>query len=70
MDDYALVLNAEPSSLKFCVFQRPDNKVWQVAGRGRRHRCARVHGRHWRELTGDPPPHLQVFFMAGRGFGY
>ena len=34
MDDYALVLNAGSSSLKFCVFRRPDEKDWQVAGRG------------------------------------
>ena len=34
MDDYALVLNAGSSSLKFCVFQRPDDKDWQVAARG------------------------------------
>ena len=26
MDDYALVLNAGSSSLKFCVFQRPVDK--------------------------------------------
>ena len=34
MDDYALVLNAGSSSLKFCVFQRPDEKEWQIAARG------------------------------------
>ena len=34
MDDYALVLNAGSSSLKFCVFQRPDAKEWQTAARG------------------------------------
>ena len=34
MDDYALVLNAGSSSLKFCVFQRYDEKDWQVAARG------------------------------------
>jgi acetate kinase len=33
MDDYALVLNAGSSSLKFCVFVRPDEK-WQIAARG------------------------------------
>ena len=27
MDDYALVLNAGSSSLKFCVFQRPPGKA-------------------------------------------
>jgi len=31
MDDYALVLNAGSSSLKFCVFQRHDKKEWQIA---------------------------------------
>ena len=34
MDDYSLVLNAGSSSLKFCVFQRRENKDWQVAARG------------------------------------
>jgi acetate kinase len=34
MDDYALVLNAGSSSLKFCVFMRTDEKDWQVAARG------------------------------------
>jgi acetate kinase len=34
MDDYALVLNAGSSSLKFCVFQRHDKKEWQIAARG------------------------------------
>jgi acetate kinase len=34
MDDYALVLNAGSSSLKFCVFQRADEKDWQIAARG------------------------------------
>ncbi len=34
MDDHALVLNAGSSSLKFCVFQRPDEKDWRIAARG------------------------------------
>jgi acetate kinase len=34
MDDYALVLNAGSSSLKFCVFRRPGDKDWQIAARG------------------------------------
>ena len=34
MADYALVLNAGSSSLKFCVFMRPGEKDWQVAARG------------------------------------
>jgi acetate kinase len=34
MDDYALVLNAGSSSLKFCVFQRPSGKDWRLAARG------------------------------------
>ena len=34
MDDYALVLNAGSSSLKFCVFQRPDRERWRLAARG------------------------------------
>ncbi|HSE41398.1 MAG TPA: acetate/propionate family kinase [Acidobacteriota bacterium] len=34
MDDYALVLNAGSSSLKFCVFQRPKGERWQLAARG------------------------------------
>ena len=34
MDDYALVLNAGSSSLKFCVYHRPDDSDWEVAARG------------------------------------
>ena len=34
MDDYALVLNAGSSSLKFCVFQRPKGQSWRLASRG------------------------------------
>jgi len=34
MDDYALVLNAGSSSLKFCVFQRPDGQKWRLEARG------------------------------------
>ena len=34
MDDYALVLNAGSSSLKFCVFQRPSRKSWRLEARG------------------------------------
>jgi acetate kinase len=33
-DDYALVLNAGSSSLKFCVFNRRDEKGWDIAARG------------------------------------
>jgi acetate kinase len=34
MDDFALVLNAGSSSLKFCVFQRPDGEGWRLEARG------------------------------------
>jgi acetate kinase len=34
VDDYALVLNAGSSSLKFCVFQRPGGESWRLAARG------------------------------------
>lgn len=34
MDEYALVLNAGSSSLKFCVFQRPAGKAWRLEARG------------------------------------
>ena len=33
MDDYALVLNAGSSSLKFCVFQRSSGKQWRLEAR-------------------------------------
>jgi len=33
-DDFALVLNAGSSSLKFCVFQRPMGSTWRLAARG------------------------------------
>lgn len=34
MHDYALVLNAGSSSLKFCVFGRPEGGDWSLASRG------------------------------------
>jgi acetate kinase len=34
MDDYALVLNAGSSSLKFCVFARPSEGAWRLEARG------------------------------------
>ena len=34
MDDYALVLNAGSSSLKFSVFQRPQGEAWRLEARG------------------------------------
>src|SRR5688572_18165030 len=34
MDDYALVLNAGSSSLKFCVFERPAGGEWHLEARG------------------------------------
>jgi len=34
MDDYALVLNAGSSSLKFCVYCRPLEEGWRLAARG------------------------------------
>ena len=34
MDDYALVLNAGSSSLKFCVFERPPGESWHLESRG------------------------------------
>jgi acetate kinase len=34
MDDYALVLNAGSSSLKFCVYERPVGERWHLESRG------------------------------------
>ena len=34
MDDYALVLNAGSSSLKFCVYRRPEGDTWSLEARG------------------------------------
>ncbi|HSF14825.1 MAG TPA: acetate/propionate family kinase [Vicinamibacteria bacterium] len=34
MDDYALVLNAGSSSLKFCVYRRPEAERWRLEARG------------------------------------
>ena len=34
MEDYAIVLNAGSSSLKFCVFHRPAAEAWRLATRG------------------------------------
>jgi acetate kinase len=34
MDDYAIVLNAGSSSLKFCVYRRPEVESWRLETRG------------------------------------
>ena len=34
MEDYAVVLNAGSSSLKFCVYQRPESDAWRLGARG------------------------------------
>jgi acetate kinase len=34
VDNYALVLNAGSSSLKFCVYRNPEHKVWRLEARG------------------------------------
>src|SRR5215212_10417811 len=34
MDDFALVLNAGSSSLKFCVYRRPEADSWHLEARG------------------------------------
>jgi acetate kinase len=34
MNDYALVLNAGSSSLKFCLFERPERASWRLGARG------------------------------------
>ena len=34
MDDYAVVLNAGSSSLKFCVYRRPQVEAWRLEARG------------------------------------
>jgi acetate kinase len=34
MNDYAVVLNAGSSSLKFCVYQRPEHQAWELGARG------------------------------------
>jgi acetate kinase len=34
MDEYAVVINAGSSSLKFCVFQRPEGQNWRLEARG------------------------------------
>ena len=54
MDDYALVLNAGSSSLKFCVYRRPDGERVAAGGarpdRGHRH-VAALHGEGRRRAT-------------------
>jgi acetate kinase len=34
VDDYALVFNAGSSSVKFCVYRRPDEDAWRIHARG------------------------------------
>ena len=35
MTDYGLVLNAGSSSLKFCVYQRPEASTWKLEAQGK-----------------------------------
>src|SRR5262245_43948541 len=34
MDEYAVVINAGSSSLKFCVYRRPPDQPWVIESRG------------------------------------
>ena len=34
MEDYVLILNAGSSSLKFCVYRRPEKDTWRLGSRG------------------------------------
>jgi acetate kinase len=34
MDEYAIVINAGSSSLKFCIYQRPERNGWRLDSRG------------------------------------
>jgi acetate kinase len=34
MEDYALVINARPSGVRFCMYRRPDIGAWQLDARG------------------------------------
>ena len=34
MDEYALILNAGSSSLKFCAYRRPVKRHWRLEARG------------------------------------
>ncbi|MFL6276011.1 MAG: acetate/propionate family kinase [Blastocatellia bacterium] len=56
MDDYALVLNAGSSSLKFCVYRRPLVESWRLEARG--------------QIEGiGTSPRLSVKDADGRTFG-
>jgi acetate kinase len=65
MSDFALVLNAGSSSLKFCVFTRPEGGDWrlesrgQISGIGTKPRLSAVDGEDRQlvkqELTGEAP---------------
>src|SRR5262245_32425410 len=60
MNDYALVLNAGSSSLKFCVYERPAGKEWRLDARGQIEGIGtaprfRVKGGDGQSLTNENP---------------
>jgi len=64
MDDYALVLNAGSSSVKFCVYHRPESEGWSLESRGQIESIGTEPRIVVRDATGrkliDGKPHTEV----------
>src|SRR5688572_32823794 len=66
MDDYALVLNAGSSSLKFCVFQRPPSESWRLEARRQLEGLGTSPCLHVRDARGESLAKQSVSVRDGR----
>lgn len=66
MDDFALVLNAGSSSLKFCVYQRLSNLPWQIAARGQIEGIGRTPKMISKDADGNVQENCDVVAPDGR----
>src|SRR5688500_20149260 len=66
MDDYALVLNAGSSSLKFCVFQRPPSESWRLEARGQIENIGTSPCLHVKDARGESLAKQSVSVRDGR----
>lgn len=66
MDDFALVLNAGSSSLKFCVFQRPAGEAWRVEARGQIEGIGTSPRLSVKDANGEPLVNQDVAARDGR----
>lgn len=67
MDDYALVLNAGSSSLKFCVYRRPLGDAWRLESRGQIEGIGTAPRLTAKDSTGGVLTDQQLGGLAGNG---